>query len=251
MQQDIIDYDHFGFVPSRKIKSIDKYLRESEKKIVMLDKINNNSQELIKGNYQIEMMSDEAIAKFAHKFDTLPLPAIVAEKKNFKKIYKNSSLKARYTSFIIPGGIGGSHIYPDKKVNLSVPIIVNPPTQEKKDIYIAHENIHAFSRQWKSFFVDATSKSLEESMAYLVEKSPQDTKSILNIYGTIYSTIGTVVIAFPLVGLSTYLGYKLGSEANPEIGGLVGGVIGAVYLPMLDLIPTIPQLIKTTKLMNK
>ncbi|GEM_PF-4970702 len=243
MNSDVVYYDRMGIVPSRGIIDISGYLREAEQKCRMLDKLQSSPNDLIKGNFRVETVSGENSEKFVHKFDTLPLPAIVAERKDFKKMYKSASLRYRLSYYVTLGRADGTVVYPDKTVRLKVPIIVDTHKKDELENRIIHETVHSVRSQWKTFLGDARTRGLEETMAYIVDSSPQETAQLISILGTAYSSLAALLTAPILVLAITAYGYKS--------FGWVGGVLSAVSLPAFDLIRTVPKLRKAKKLMLK
>ncbi len=243
MNHELSQYDRQGLIPSRGVKTVDEYLREAEQKRGLLEKLQERPHELIEGKFQIETLTGKSLDQFVRKFDTVPLPAIVAGKADFKRIYTAESLRHKLTYYVTFGAIDGGFLQPDKKIKLFVPIIVDSQAKEKKEAFIAHEAVHSLRNQWQTFFSDAKTRSLEETMAYLSDKSATETAYMTLQGGVAYSILNSFMLRLPLTIGAAVMGYAS--------HGWAGGAVGLLYLPALDLINTVPQLLNAERIMKK
>ncbi|MHA1852938.1 MAG: hypothetical protein ACTSUF_05430, partial [Candidatus Heimdallarchaeaceae archaeon] len=92
MRSELLLYDEKGFVPSRKIRTLDEYLRESEAKLEMLCHFEKDPHRFIyehlgiDDDFEIARPNDEWSERFYSLFETQPLCGISTSPKTFRRM---------------------------------------------------------------------------------------------------------------------------------------------------------------------
>jgi hypothetical protein len=266
MNNEIVQYDKQGFIPSRDVKDIAGYLRESERKDNLLRSLKDNSQSVLMGNYRVAVLTSENLDAFIRKFDTQPFPVIVAEKKDFKEIYCADSPRSEFSYYGTLGSTAGSTIRPDKSLNLVIPIISTSISEHEQ--VMAHENVHALREQWGSSDagIVAIMRSrledvvqgvvqnmvLEEAMAYVAHQPADTTAKDFVRTCAVYTTIYPLFFA-PLLAPVLYPFYMV-SKDNHFLGEHTAMKLVFLAPVLADAalnLAVLPSAIKAKKLMEK
>ncbi len=238
IQKDIEFFDRKGFVPSKKVKTLDDYLLESWGKLQLIDEFKNDPQKFISEHLGIDtdieilLPSEGWQKRFYETFLTEPLPGIYADPIDVKKIMTSHSLfqKTRYWSHrLIPTGFMGTILdFGDKKLNTYIPIIkkVEKDDDNEASEWLCHETVHCVRSQYHRLGLRQTLSYgfVEETIAYSIDK-PGDTKTMLRVFPAIMQGImfspfllGAYLFypianipTFSCIGMSLYYGNKTAS----------------------------------------
>ncbi len=242
IQKDIEFFDRKGFVPSRKVKTLDDYLQESVDKLELIENFKNNSQDFISEhlgidtNIEVLLPSEGWQKRFYEIFLTEPLPGIYASSIDVRKIMTSHSLfqKTKYWlgCRLISLGFRGTILdFGDKNLNTYIPIIKKGEKDDNEEAseWLCHETVHCVRSQRLGLRLrDVLGYgSVEETIAYTIDDI-SDTNIALNflppiIQGVILSPILlgahffypiANISTFSVIGMSLYYGNKTATFFN-------------------------------------
>jgi len=152
---DVIEFDKQGFVPGRKVRTIDEYLRECEEKRQFLEATFSTTSELVGEYGQVVSLGEQRRQLFFQRYDTYPQQAIAMEREVFKRI-----VLCLYPNKNVAGTLGIAHRTRENNMPLSLLVKMRHMRE-----HLAHESIHVIRLQWKT---DDLDHDVEEIMAYNV-----------------------------------------------------------------------------------
>ncbi len=244
MQNEIIQYDRMGFVPSRSVKCIDDYLREAEKKQRILDDFQTGRVIYpFASDYEVRSLHVNSQEYFEEKFNTLPLPALLFEEGTMRRALKSRSIKDALT---YSDSKEGGTVCIDKETGFRLPVIEKERTSSLHGS-IEHETIHAIRCQWYSNPLLRHSQCLsEEVMAYNALSRTADMMDRSLWFDHMlwaYSNFCNLKrLLPPLVGAGTAVAYG---------SGWIGGAAVFLFIPISEAIAMNLQVNRGIKLMEK
>ena len=158
----LLEYDKKGFIPSRRAKSINEYMEESEKKIMLLEKFKDDPRVLSKrlgGELTVELYSpsQEFREKFTSYTLTEPWPAVLMREYTYHKFKPYKDLN--FFSILFPVSIltrntgkkeGSVLNYVSDNTNLSIPLLIYYSSDSERYLEgkYAHELAHSIRSQF-------------------------------------------------------------------------------------------------------
>jgi hypothetical protein len=174
MQQDIIFFDKKGFIPSRDTMTIDDYLRESETKLAILERVARDPRQVVVEQYHLDTsvraikVNPETAQRFYDRFHTEPYVGIVASPEEYARILakrdgKNPTVVEKV--ILLQEILGKPLHLEEQKIRLWVPFVNETQKSLQLDLEstACHETVHCVINQFseKNSWIQA-----EEAIAY-------------------------------------------------------------------------------------
>jgi hypothetical protein len=242
MDRDSAYFDRHGILPSPSVATLDDYLREAEAKLATMARVHSDPDRYFGSGSSIYHADGNLKAVFVQRFETEPLPNVLIEKKNIKKVMFKKSIGAGIAASLTLGNIGGSILGIE---GMQFPYLDKDTRLDKADAAL-HESIHAFRSQWQTKKVDRKFMGFEEVIAYTSDQDAADAREIIPIFGLLYSVMSPVTGSWPVIaGGGIWMGISTASEYG-VLAGISTGVVGAllylgfaVGMELIDIMPKV------------
>lgn len=156
MKEDLVLYDRKGFVPSRDVRTVDEYLRESERKLRKLRDFEEDPHGFVAQNgcieddFQIVRPSDDYERRFYERFQTDPLPGIYANPDVYKRIVLSQHPIGKILGYLAGRMGGGTILRFGNQPNLYIPIVCKDKSIDNEgevSKFLCHETVHCIRQQ--------------------------------------------------------------------------------------------------------
>src|SRR3989338_2569734 len=176
VRSDVRHFDKKGFVPSRKVATIDDYLREAEAKSALLGAFLAAPQRVVadrlgvNADFEVAIASAATRKRFFEAFDTEAYPAILATPPAYRRLFNKAGDMRwnRFNPLAILNRIG-QRVTILKLENglINIPILKKQKNQRDSTLQylIRHETVHAIRAQHESPWERVRYHSVEEIVA--------------------------------------------------------------------------------------